>query len=66
MQFIYLKCDKIFSKVYWSFHINKKHGKFHEATEKVWHIGFKEKGKTREKGEQREMHTIVPLNMFMA
>ena len=51
MQFIYRKCDKIFSIVYWSFHINKKRGKFHKATEKIRHIGLREKGETREKGE---------------
>ena len=52
MQFIYRKCDKVFSNVYWWFHINKKHVKFHEATETVWHIGFREKGKTRERGSR--------------
>jgi hypothetical protein len=50
MQFVYRKYEKIFSNVYWRFHVNKKHGKFHEATEKVWHVGFREKMKTRKMG----------------
>ena len=36
---------------------NKKHGKFHGATEKVWHTDFREKGEEKKKwGVEVDVH----------